>query len=149
MTRPGFDFTLILGGVDVLDDNLAEKLFAAGCDDCTPSSSQGVVRIAFTREAYDIDDALQTAISQVESTGVKVRVIESCAKLVELYDEWLSGRTIPPIPRGGRGCGTPHISDRMRSVKILWHVMNPELQALALQYYSVEEADGHVLVNML
>ncbi len=39
-----YDITLILSGRHVLTEDLAQALVAAGCDDGSPGSSQGVVK---------------------------------------------------------------------------------------------------------
>lgn len=143
-----YEFTLVLDGADVLTDDIAERLFGAGCDDCTPSSSQGVVRAVFTRESANIDQAVRSAIEQIESVGLKVRCIEQHGAFRAVYEEWLSGRTLPPIPRGGRGCGTHALGDRMRSVKLVWRVLDTDCQAMVRQYFAVTEQHGEVLVNL-
>ena len=53
-----YEFALILAGAPELTDDLCDALFAAGCDDSSPSQSCGVTRIIFDREA----DSLETAI---------------------------------------------------------------------------------------
>lgn len=67
-----YDFTLILAKPRELSDDLADKLFAAGCDDATPSSSNGIVSIDFSREASDLETALRSAIADVSSIGCVV-----------------------------------------------------------------------------
>ena len=67
-----YDFTLILAKPRELTDDLADKLFAAGCDDATPSSSNGIVSIDFSREASDLETAIRSAIANVSSTGCVV-----------------------------------------------------------------------------
>ena len=39
-----YDFTLVLSAPTELTEEFADKLFAAGCDDSTPSSSEGTGR---------------------------------------------------------------------------------------------------------
>ncbi len=60
---PTYDFTLVLSGPTELTDDLADKLFAAGRDDATPSSSGGAVSIDFGREAGDLESAIRSAIA--------------------------------------------------------------------------------------
>jgi hypothetical protein len=40
-----YDFTLILSSPAELTDEFADKLFAAGCDDGTPSSADGILSV--------------------------------------------------------------------------------------------------------
>lgn len=49
MTR--YEFTVILQGSPDLTEEMADALFAAGCDDGTPGSCHGVFSIDFHREA--------------------------------------------------------------------------------------------------
>ena len=71
-----YEFTLILSGVDELPDELPNQLFEAGCKDCTPTSSGGVVRIHFDREAESLEQAIKSAIQQVSSVGCEVATVE-------------------------------------------------------------------------
>ena len=45
-----FQFDVVLAGLSEIDDDLADALFEAGCDDGTPCSSEGVAWIGFTRK---------------------------------------------------------------------------------------------------
>lgn len=71
-----YDFTLILSGPTELTDDLADNLFAAGCDDATPSSSEGVVSLDFGRESTDLESAIRSAIANVASAGYVVSRVE-------------------------------------------------------------------------
>ncbi len=81
-----YEFTLVLAGVDVMTADLAEQLYEAGCDDATPGSSQGVVRVLFSREAESYESAIRSAIANVMAAGCTVaRVqIESDAPLLRI-----------------------------------------------------------------
>jgi hypothetical protein len=65
-----YSFTLILSGIDDLNDEVANALFESGCDDATPSMRNGVVRLSFDREAKTLKDAILTAIRDVKKAGV-------------------------------------------------------------------------------
>jgi hypothetical protein len=67
-----YEFTVILRGPDELTDELADKLYSAGCDDGTISSCDGVVSIDFGREASDLESAIRSAIANVTSAGCVV-----------------------------------------------------------------------------
>lgn len=71
-----YDFTLILSQPTELTDELADKLFAAGCDDATPSSSDRTIAIDFSREASDLETAIRSAIANVSTTGCIVDRVE-------------------------------------------------------------------------
>ena len=76
-------FTVTLAEVDRLTDEMAEALFAAGCDDGTPSSRDGVVRVAFDRDAESLEAAVRTAIRDVLHADQRVAT-------VELDAEWIA-----------------------------------------------------------
>ena len=69
-------FTLILAGASELTEEMAEALFEAGCDDATPSSRDGVVSVAFDREAGSLGDAIGSAIEAVRGAGYRVARVE-------------------------------------------------------------------------
>lgn len=71
-----YELTLVLSDQTELSDDLADKLFAAGCDDATPSSSNGAVSIDFTREAPDLESAIRSAIANVTSAGYVAERVE-------------------------------------------------------------------------
>ncbi len=57
-------------------EEMADALFEAGCDDPTLSMSGGVTSLDFNREAESLEDAIASAIANVESTGTKVLRVE-------------------------------------------------------------------------
>jgi hypothetical protein len=65
------EFTLVLASARVTDKQ-CNALYEAGCDDGTISTSQGVTRIDFAREAPSLEDALRSAIANVHATGLRV-----------------------------------------------------------------------------
>ena len=71
-----YDFTVVLGGLDELTPELANRLFAAGCDDGTPSQRAGIVRIGFSREAVDLETAIRSAVANVMEAGCTVTRVE-------------------------------------------------------------------------
>ena len=72
MTVATYRFTVILAGLDEISDDLAEALFEAGCDDGSPWSSQGVAAIGFDREAESFEQAVRSAIADVQKAGCHV-----------------------------------------------------------------------------
>jgi hypothetical protein len=75
MKTYSFTFMMLDQQPDAFGD-FAEALFAAGCDDATPSTSNGVVSIDFDREAESMDAALRSAVKQVESLGWLISKVE-------------------------------------------------------------------------
>jgi hypothetical protein len=71
-----YDFTVVLGSPAELTLELADRLFAAGCDDGTPSQRSGVVHVGFSREAADLESAIRSAIADVASAGGVVARVE-------------------------------------------------------------------------
>ncbi len=69
-----YDFTLILSGVDDITEDVCNALYESGCDDATPGMREGVVFLDFTREAESFEEALTSAIRDVEKAGVGARV---------------------------------------------------------------------------
>jgi hypothetical protein len=74
---PSFEFQLVLGDVDSMSEGIADALYAAGCDDGTAFSSAGVAAVGFTREAKSLEEAIRSAISDVNKAGCRVSRVES------------------------------------------------------------------------
>ena len=71
-----YEFTLILKGSPELTEEIADDLFSAGCDDGTPGTSGGVFSIDFHRQARTLEDAINSALSNVKSAGYEVERVE-------------------------------------------------------------------------
>jgi hypothetical protein len=71
-----WQFTIRLKGVDVMTDDLIENLFAAGCTDGTPASSNGSAWIGFDRDADTLDAAIRSAVDDVRRAGCTVERVE-------------------------------------------------------------------------
>ena len=66
-------FTLILDRPNVQQQALVDALFEAGCDDGLVGRSEGIQYIEFDREAPGLDDAVLSAVADVEKVpGVTV-----------------------------------------------------------------------------
>ncbi|HKX15880.1 MAG TPA: hypothetical protein VJN19_11840 [Propionibacteriaceae bacterium] len=120
-------FRLTLAGIELTDEQL-DALFEAGCDDATFSLERdGTVLGLFDREAETQDDAVLSAITNVEGAGIGARVLR-----VDQDDDWLTaseiagrtGRTrqsIGLLIRGDRGPGGfPLPAARRGSHNPLW-----------------------------
>lgn len=77
-----YEFSLILPGLLELTEDLADRLFEAGCDDATPGTCNGVFSIDFHREADSLEAAIRSAIANVESAGYRVARVEMEAEAV-------------------------------------------------------------------
>jgi hypothetical protein len=71
-----YEFDIVISGVDEIADDQADALFAAGCDDATPISSNGLAWIHFDREASSLEDAIRSAVAQVRRAGLQMAKIE-------------------------------------------------------------------------
>ncbi len=64
-----YEFDIILMGTSEITDEQADVLFAAGCDDGTPASTNGMAWIHFDRQAPSLEIAIQSAVMQIRSAG--------------------------------------------------------------------------------
>jgi hypothetical protein len=71
-----YEFTLILKGSPELTEEIADRLFAAGCDDGSPGSCDGVFSIDFHRTASTLEEAINSAITNVKAAGHEVERVE-------------------------------------------------------------------------
>jgi hypothetical protein len=71
-----YEFQLILGNITSMSDEIADALFDAGCDDGTPFSGQGTAAIGFSRESESIEQAIRSAIADVNKAGYIVARVE-------------------------------------------------------------------------
>lgn len=71
-----YGFDVVLKGVTEISDEAADALFDAGCDDATPSSQGGLARLHFDREGPSLEDAIRSAVAQVQSAGFTVARVE-------------------------------------------------------------------------
>ena len=67
-----YEFDVVLKDVSEVADDGADGLFAAGCDDGTPAACAGVAWIHFDREAPSLEEAIFSAVAQVQATGFLV-----------------------------------------------------------------------------
>lgn len=70
------EFSLILKESPELTEELADKLFEAGCDDGTPGTCNGVFSIDFHRQGDSLETAINSAIKNVESAGYEVEQVQ-------------------------------------------------------------------------
>ena len=70
-----YRFTLILLGVSEITPELADTLYAATGGDIEFNMRDGVAFLEFDRASSSLRDAVTSAISQVEGSGVGARVV--------------------------------------------------------------------------
>jgi hypothetical protein len=71
-----YEFDVILKDIAHVDDEQADLLFERGCDDATPASCDGTAWIHFDREASSLEEAIRSAVSQVQSAGLVVARVQ-------------------------------------------------------------------------
>lgn len=71
-----YEFSLILKGSPELTEEIADELFAAGCDDGTPGTCNGVFSIDFHRQGDSLEAAIHSAIKNVEAAGYEVEHVQ-------------------------------------------------------------------------
>lgn len=105
-----WEFTLIVDGPDIQGDNgLLDALFEAGCDDALVGRTNCVQYLAFTREAACLEDAVLSAVADIESVSPLqvTRLIDSdLVSMSEIAER--TGRTresIRLLVNGERGPG--------------------------------------------
>ena len=122
---PNYEFTLIVEGPDLQEDDRIDALYKSGCDDALVGRSHGVQYLDFEREAPTLEGAMLSAIANVESVdGVEVVRIAG-AGLVSMADiATRTGRTresVRLLVEGERGPGLfPAPANDPRSRYRLW-----------------------------
>jgi hypothetical protein len=79
-------FTLIVEGPDLQTDEVADQLFAAGCDDALVGRSNAVQFLDFDREAPCLDDAILSAVADAEKVDGLQVIRLADAGLVSMAD---------------------------------------------------------------
>ena len=105
-----WEFTLIVDGPDIQGNNdLLDALFEAGCDDALVGRTNCVQYLAFTREAACLEDAVLSAVADIERVSPLqvTRLIDSdLVSMSEIAER--SGRTresVRLLVNGERGPG--------------------------------------------
>jgi hypothetical protein len=77
-----YHFSLVVADCVELTEGLADGLYSAGCDDATPGTSEGILTLDFHREAASLEEAIRTAIANVQHAGLEVTRVEIDAAAV-------------------------------------------------------------------
>ena len=70
-----YEFTLVLAVAEQSEGD-AERLYEAGCSDGSISTSGGVTRIDFHREASSLEEAIRSATADVRGAGFQVAKVQ-------------------------------------------------------------------------
>ena len=71
-----YHFTIQFRGIDYMSEELADRLYEAGCDDCLPGSHGGHAYAGFDRKAGSLESAIASAIRDVRKAGCEVERVE-------------------------------------------------------------------------
>lgn len=71
MTQQEHEFTVILALPEQSEAD-ADALFEAGCHDGSISTCNGVTRIDFQRSATSLEEAIRSAIANIQAAGFQV-----------------------------------------------------------------------------
>lgn len=90
-----YDFTLLLGGISEITDDIAQKLDEAGCDDATLSQRSGRVYLSFSRRSTSMKNAIMSAIQDVlnADVGATIDRIDECSLVTQADIARRIGRT--------------------------------------------------------
>jgi hypothetical protein len=70
-----YNFTLVLQGINEQTEHLEDTLYESGCADALINFRDGTVYLDFDREAVTLEDAVISAISDVEGARLDIKVI--------------------------------------------------------------------------
>ena len=123
---PLFNFTLTLSGVTSDTKGLEDALYNAGCDDALLCFYGTAVYLEFDREAETLNQAVLSAIRDIESAGISARVESVDSTLVGLSDiaelTGLTRQAIALLKEGARGSRQfPGPVQRVKGNSPLWH----------------------------
>ncbi|EQA6227451.1 helix-turn-helix transcriptional regulator [Enterobacter ludwigii] len=120
-----YNFTLTLSGVRMDTEGLADALYTHGCGDALICCYGNSVYVEFDREAESLDQAIQTAIDNIEASGTGAIVKSVDSALVGLSDiaqrSGLTRQAITLLKDGLRGKGDfPCPVQRISGQSPLW-----------------------------
>lgn len=104
-----YEFTLVMSGVDPMDENFPNTVYELGGTDATISSRSGVVYVSFSRKSASLMDAIFSAIHNVEMANPKGTVVrvddanllnqaqigELVGKTRQMVNQYISGKKGP------------------------------------------------------
>jgi hypothetical protein len=120
-----YHFTLTLTGVDAQTPGLEDALFESGCDDALLCFYGSTAYLEFDRAGSSFEQAVLSAIADIESSTLAARVVSVDATLLGLSDiaqrSQLSRQAIAMLKDGTRGPGSfPAPVQRLTGHSPLW-----------------------------
>lgn len=70
-----YSYEIILADVTELTEAIADQIYQAGGDDTLPSSRDGIVTIAFDREANSWEEAIRSPLKTLHDAGFRTKTI--------------------------------------------------------------------------
>jgi hypothetical protein len=70
-----YHFVLVLSNLSESNEQIEDALFEAGCDDALLIFRDKVPYLDFDRQATSLENALSSAIQQVKSTNLGIKVL--------------------------------------------------------------------------
>ncbi len=105
-----FQFTIVLKHISEDIDNLEDSLYEAGCDDALINFRNGAIYLNFDREAFSLEEAVVSAIKNIQSIDIEVTSIapdnlvteSEIAKRLEVTRQtvslWIKGKRRQSFP---------------------------------------------------
>ena len=146
-----FTFTLIVEGPDLQANETVDALFEAGCDNALTGCCDGVQYLDFDRDASSLEEAVLSAVADIESVDGLTVVRLADAGLVSMADiAARTGRTresVRLLVAGERGPGgfPPPVTDP-RSRYRLWRATDVERWMRVHVGDAYETREDHVRV---
>lgn len=120
-----YNFTLTLSGVTYETEGLEDALYESGCDDALICAYGNSIYVEFDRDADSLDEAIASAVENIESAGIGAVVASVDSALVGLSDiaeiTQMSRQAIAMLKDGTRGSGDfPCPIQRIKGQSPLW-----------------------------
>ena len=120
-----WEFTLIVEGQDVARQEVHDALYESGCDDALIGQANGVQYLDFDRRAQSLEDAVASAVRDIEQVpGIEVvRFVDSdlvnMTEIAERTNRTRESVRLLVTGKRGRGGFPPPVSDPRRPHR-LW-----------------------------
>ncbi|MDE0700697.1 MAG: hypothetical protein F4Y27_08245 [Acidimicrobiaceae bacterium] len=151
---PEFEFMLVVEGADPQSDEVANALYEAGCSDALIHSCDGIDYLDFAREAESLEEAVLSAVADIESVdGLKVVRLADAGLVSMANIAERTGRTreiVRLLVAGERGPGgfPPPVTDPRARYR-LWRAIEVEqwVRTVANDEYEAHEDHVRVAIN--
>lgn len=146
-----YEFTIIADGLDPQEENFEARFYDAGCDDALVSFQKGHILIDFSREADSLEDAIASAVENVQQAGALVERVEP-DPLVSLADmaarSNMTRAAMTNYYKGHRGEGFPAPKARVTTPSPLWDWSEVSLWLYQHDRLARDEAVGATVVSV-